>query len=175
MDQDLPDGLRADRHRDLVGRARHVWTRRAGLLVLCGLIAASLFNVFGQQQDTAIAQGAGTRLTLETPHALRGGDLYQVHLEISTTAGISNLRIHLSQGFLDGFTINSISPDASSEASINGPVALLYGRLDSGSRMEIFIQGQVNANTVGRRDWGIDVYDGAKRLAGVHRTLTLFP
>jgi hypothetical protein len=98
-----------------------------------------------------------------------------VHLDISTGVGIANLRLLLSQGFLNGFTINSISPDASSQVSRNGPVALVYDRLDSGQRMEIFMEGQVNANTVGRRRWGIDVYDGTTRRAGVHRTITVFP
>jgi hypothetical protein len=175
MSDELPEGLAAGRHRDLAGRGRYVWTRRAGLLLLCAFIGAALLNVFGQHSQTAVAQGAGTRLTLETPHALRGGDIYQVHLEISTTAGIANLRIHLSQGFLDGFTVNTVSPDASSQAGLNGPVALVYGRLDSGSRMEIFIEAQVNPNTVGRRDWGIDIYDGTRLVTGVHRTITVFP
>jgi hypothetical protein len=169
------EGLTVARHRDLAGRGGHVWARRAGLLVLCAFLAAALLNVFGQHEETSVAQGAGTRLRVEAPHALRGGDIVQLHLTISTTTGISNMRLHFSQGFLDGFTFNTVSPDASSEAGINGPVALVYGRLDRGKRMEIYIQGQVNPNTVGRRHWAIDIYDGTKRLTGFHRTMTVFP
>jgi hypothetical protein len=175
MGDELIDGLLATRHRDLAGRAGHVWVRRAGLLLLSGFLLAALLNVFGQRHETAVAQGAGTRLALEAPHALRGGDLYQVHLAISTTTGIASPKLLLSQGFLDGFTINTITPDASSQVSRDGPALLTYDRLDSGRRMEIFIEAQVNANTVGRRHWDIDVYDGTRRLTGVHRTITIFP
>jgi hypothetical protein len=175
MSDGFLEGLVAERHRDLAGRSGHVWVRRAGLLLLCAFIAAALLNVFGQHQETAVAQGAGTRLTVQAPHALRGGDIVQVHLWISTTPGIGSLRIVVSQGFLDGFTFNSVTPDASNQTSRNGPVALEYGRLDSGGRMEVFIEGQVNPNTVGRRRWSIDLYDGAKRLTGFHRTITVFP
>jgi hypothetical protein len=175
MSDGFLEGLAAERHRDLAGRSGHVWVRRAGLLVLCAFIAAALLNVFGQHRQTAVAQGAGTRMEVEAPHALRGGDLYQVHLAISTTTGIGSLRILLSQDFLDGFTINSVWPDASNQSSRNGPVALEYNRLDRGARMEVFIEAQVNANTVGRRHWGIDIYDGPKRLTGFHRTITVFP
>ncbi|MDX6655363.1 MAG: hypothetical protein QOH62_156 [Solirubrobacteraceae bacterium] len=175
MSAGFPEGLTVERDRDLAGRGGHVWVRRAGLLVLCAFIAAALLNVFGQHQETSVAQGAGTRLTVEAPHALRGGDIVQLHLTISTTPGIANLRLHFSQSFLDGFTFNTVTPDASNQAGINGPVALEYGRLDSGNRMEIYIEGQVNPNTVGRRHWDIDIYDGTKRLTGFHRTMTVFP
>jgi hypothetical protein len=176
MSDELPEGLAAGRHRDLAGRGRYVWTRRAGLLLLYGFIGAALLNVFGQHQQTAVAQGGGVRMAVEAPHALRGGDLYQVHLSIDTTTAIGKPTILLSQGFLDGFTINSILPNANNQTSSNGPVALAYNnRLASGDRMEVFIEGQVNANTVGHRHWGIDVYDGTRRLAGYHRTITVFP
>jgi hypothetical protein len=175
MTEELLEGLGAARHRDLAGRGADIWVRRAGLGLLAAFVVAALLNVFGQHPRTAVAQGAGTRLSVRAPAALRGGDLYQVHLVISTTTGIASPKVLLGQGFLDGFTINTVKPDASSEVSHNGPVALMYDRLGSGRRMEVFIEGQVNSNTVGRRHWDIDVYDGTRLITGVHRTITIFP
>lgn len=142
---------------------------------MVAVCAAALLNVFGQRQDTSRAAGAGAAMEVRAPHALRSGDLYQVRLTVTTTAGIDSPKILLGPGFLDGFTINAVTPDPSSQVSRDGRAVLAYERLDIGRTMDVFIEGQVNAGTAGRRAWGIDLDDGTRHLAGFHRTITVFP
>jgi len=51
----VPAGLTLERHRDLQGRSRQVWYRRALLLVLVAIAALALANFFGQKPTTSRA------------------------------------------------------------------------------------------------------------------------
>jgi hypothetical protein len=45
---DSPVGIDRERHRDLTGRNRHVWWRRAALLAIAAVPVLALLSVFGQ-------------------------------------------------------------------------------------------------------------------------------
>jgi hypothetical protein len=73
-------------------------------------------------------------------------------------------------------TINTIEPSASSETSRqDGSLQLNLGPLAAGQSFTQYVALQVNPTTVGRRAADIDLLDGERTIATVHRTLTVLP
>jgi hypothetical protein len=52
---------------------------------------------------------------------------------------------------------------------------LELGHIRKGASYILFIQLQVNPTNVGRRSQGVALYDGARLLSTIDRTITIFP
>ena len=172
---DYPHGLAAKRHRDLAGRERDPWIRRAFLFLLTALVVAALVNIFGQRSQTLRAGGPDARLEVHGPERVRGGLLYQQRITVRALHDIAHPRVVLGTGWLDGQTINTIEPGAVGETSRDGKLVLSYDQLSAGDKLEIFVDYQVNPTHVGRTDHGVELDDAERPLARVNSTLTTFP
>jgi hypothetical protein len=172
---DFPDGLERGRHVELTERGRHVWARRALIVVLLAVAGVALMNLFGQQNSNTTASAPAASLTVRAPDRLRGGLLYQTVFTVVAHRPIERLHLVLTPGWLDGMTLNTLEPAPGQEGSRNGRLSLSYGTLDPGQKLVVFADWQVNPTTVAHRDVDADVYDGGELLAHVHRTLTVFP
>jgi len=170
-----PEGLTLTRHRDLEGRERNPWTRRAILVVLTAFVALGLANVFGQYHSTETVTAAAASLTLESPDRLRSGLYYQSRFAIDAREEIENATLVLDAGWLEGMTLNTLEPSPVGEASRDGRIALELGHVPGGGRHVFFLQFQVNPTTLGVRSGDVDLYDGERLLLHMERTVVVFP
>jgi hypothetical protein len=170
-----PWRLTLRRHRDLDGRGPEIWVRRGLLLAPLAVVSLSLAGVLGQPPSTSSASAPKASLEISAPPHLRGGLLAQARFEIHARSQLSNARLLLDSGWLEGITVNTIEPTPQSETSAGGRLALTLGRIAAGDTFVLFLQVQVNPTSVGRRSAGVALYDGPTRLLGISRTLTIYP
>jgi hypothetical protein len=173
---EYPDELDAARNRDLDGRGHHVWVRR-GLLALGVLpVALALFGAFGQEASTSTVAGPAARVKLVAPRTLRGGLLWQAHVEVNALRDVAHPRIVLGSGFAHGMQVNSIEPAAEGEAGRDdGRIVLSYADLPAGGRLVVYLQFQVNPTTVGDQDTSVELDDAEQPVARVSHTITVLP
>jgi hypothetical protein len=172
---ETPDLIVLRRHRDLAGRRKGIYWRRALIAVLGAFLVAGLAGVFGQPPEDLAADGAAARLELSVPSHLRGGLLYQARFTIRAHRTLTNALLQLSPGWAEGQQINTIEPSPVSEASHDGQLVFALGKIPAGKIHVLFMQFQVDPTNVGRRAANVDLYDGSRRLATIHRTITVFP
>jgi hypothetical protein len=173
----VPEHLDEGLHRELAGRRTEPWVRRGVLLVLVVILALGLANVFGQRASITDVSSAGAGLRMSAPTAARGGDIFEMRLEITAAgAPIEKPRVVLGRGWLEGITINTQSPaDVAEEGTPNGGVVMSFDTVPAGQTLTVRMQLQVNPTTVSRREAVVVLRDGGRELTRVTRTLTIFP
>jgi hypothetical protein len=171
----IPDGIVLKRHRDLEGRQKDAWVRRA-FLVLIGIVPLlALFNLFGQRPHLATATSSAADLELYAPGHVRGGLLWEARFTISAHRDVKDAVLELDKGWLEGMTLNTIEPSPIGEGSNDGKLVLDLGHVPGGQRHILFMQFQVNPTNVGRRPQNVRLYDGTKLLTTIDRVVTIFP
>jgi hypothetical protein len=173
--QSLLADLPPDRHLDLAGRGYEPWVRRAVLVLFLALVALGLANVFGQKAATSSAAGAAAELTIEAPDRLRAGVLGQGTIRVDAARRVAQPRLVLDEGWIDGMTINTISPEAADQGTDEGRPVLSYDELPAGDSLTVRISYQVNPTTIGSRPGGVVLLDGDREIARVDRTIVVFP
>jgi hypothetical protein len=172
---DVPDYLVLKRHRDLEGRERNPWTRRALLSLLAVVLGLAAVNVFGQRPTTAHADGAAGSLEVHAPTRLRGGVFWMARFHVRARREIRRATLVLDPGWLEQMHLNTLEPAPIGEASRDGRIALDFGRVASGQSLLVFMQFQVNPTNVGRHSHDVELHDGETLLARIDRTVTVFP
>jgi hypothetical protein len=171
----LPDGITLERNRDLRGRTRAPWLRRALLCCVAALPVLALLNVFGQDPSTSSASGPAASLSVTATTRLRGGLIFQVRVKVVARQEIKQLQLDFDEGWWESMSVNSIQPEPSNQSSHDGQVVLSYGSLPAGKTLVCWIYFQVNPTNVGKRREDVALLDGSQVLARVHRSLTIFP
>jgi hypothetical protein len=172
---DVPQWLTLKRHRDLVGRERHPYTRWILLGVLGVFVGLASLNAFGQRPLTTRAEVPAASLKVYSPARLRSGLYYESRFTIEAHEEIEKATIVLDPGWLEGMTLNTLEPGPIGEASRNGRIAMELGHVPAGGRHLFFLQFQVNPTNLGRRSADVDLYDGERLLVHLDRTVTVFP
>ena len=172
---EIPEGITMKRHRDLEGRRWHIWAQRAGLALLTALVITALLNVFGQRPSTVSAASPAATLSLNAPDSLRGGLLFGAHITVQAHREIKNAVLVLDEGWLDGFTMNTMQPTPLGSASRDGKLILTLGHIPAGHSYTLWMQFQVNATQVGIDRQNVVLLDGQQRLAELHRSVTTYP
>lgn len=172
---DAPEGIKVGRHRDLQGRGWQIWVRRGLLALVAVFVLLALFNVFGQASSTALAESAAASLSVHSPTKVRGGLLWQARFTVEARQEVKNATLVLSQGWLDGNTINTVEPSPLGEGSRNGALTFQLGHIPQGEHYVLYVQFQTNPTNFGRRRADVKLEDDGKQLLAVHRTLTVFP
>ena len=172
---EAPDEIVLTRDRDLRGRRKEVWVRRAllGLVIVVPILA--LFNLFGQRPGTTKASTAAATLTVYAPTRLRGGLLWEGRFHITAHREIKNAILVLGTGWAEGMSINTIEPSPVGEASRNGKLAFTLGHIRQHESFILFMQFQVNPTNVGHRSRKVALYDGKTLLATANQKVTIFP
>jgi hypothetical protein len=171
----VPDTLTLRRHRDLEGRRKDAWVRRALLALVSVVPLLALTNLFGQRPHVATATAAAATLELYAPGHLRGGLLWEARFTIVAHRELKDAMLELDKGWLEGMQLNTIEPSPVGEGSNDGRLVLDLGHVPQGRRYILFMQFQVNPTNVGRRPQNVRLYDGTKQLATIHRRITIFP
>ena len=170
-----PDGLRIERNRDLHGRSRHVWYRRALLGAIAVLPILALLNVFGQRPTTTSAHTVPADLVVTAPARLRSGLIFQVRVKVTAHQAIQKPQLVFDPGWWESMSENSMAPNPSSETNENGRIVLSYNTLAAGHTLIAWLYFQVNPTNVGKRREDVELDDGSTPITHVHRSLTIFP
>lgn len=172
---DVPEWLTLERHRDLIGRERHPYTRWILLAMLGVVVGLASLNAFGQRPLTSRAEVPAASLKVYSPSRLRTGLYYESRFTIAAREEIANATLVLDPGWLEGMTLNTLEPAPVGEASRDGRIALELGRVPAGGLHRFFLHFQVNPTNLGRRSADVELYDGERLLVHVDRTVTIFP
>jgi hypothetical protein len=171
----IPDQIVLRRDRDLVGRDRELYVRRA-LFVLAPLVTVlALLNVFGQRPQDTTARGDAATLRLHAPARVRSGLLFEARFTVEARRTLRNAVLLLAPGWFEGMTANTIEPSPESERSVDGKTALDLGRIEAGDSHVLYMQFQINPTNVGRRSQRVELLDGERSVATLPRTVTVFP
>lgn len=171
----MPKSLDRSLDLELQGRGHHSVYRRLGLGVLGLVVIAALFNVFGQETTTTVAEGPKATLSVNAPPHLRGGLLFQARFEIEAKQRLAHPKLVLSSGWLDSMTLNTVAPTPLSENSGADGLSMGFEGLPAGHKLIVWTDWQVNPTNVGRRSENTTLFDGSIRIASAHRTVTVFP
>jgi hypothetical protein len=170
-----PEGLTLKRHRDLHGRERRPWARRALLAVVGLVVLLGLGNAFGQRPTASTSASPAADLSVTAPSRLRGGLYFEARFRIDAHRTLRDATLVLDEGWLHGMTLNTVEPAPAGESGRDGDVALELGRIAAGTGHVLYLQFQVNPTTVGRRSNDVALYDRGRLLARIDRTMTVFP
>ena len=169
------DSVNLTRARELCGRAREVWVRRAGLVVVAAIVVLALFNVFGQAPSDSTANSPAATLTVLSPTHVRGGLLFEARFTIVAHQELKKATLVLGRGWAEGMTINTLEPAPSQETSDNGRLSFQLGDIPAGTSFVFYMQFQVNPITVGSRTQLAEVLDGSTTLVSLTRHMTVLP
>jgi hypothetical protein len=170
-----PTSIDLGHHRDLEGRSHEAWIRRALLCLLLVVPVLGVLNFFGQSPGSSTVGSAVATLNVQSPTRLRSGLLYQARIQIIPHRDIKNAILELDPDWLEGVTVNTIEPSASSQVSRHGRLALYLGPISAGDRWNEYVEFQVDPTTVGHRNGTVTLYDGSRRLVSLTRSAIVFP
>ena len=171
----MPDDAWVERNRDLVGRERDPWVRRAGLLLLGAVVTAALLNVVGQRAEDSSASGPAATLELNAPSKARGGLIFQARVEVHAAREIQEPLLIFDRGWFDGLTLNTTVPDPTGQRTDNGRVVFEYDTIPAGRSLTVWLQFQVNPTRVGSEDQDIELWDGETPLVHLDHSLATVP
>lgn len=169
------DSVNLTRARELGGRAREAWVRRASLVVVAAIPVLALFNVFGQAPTEATADAPAATLIVSSPTQIRGGLLFEARFTIVAHQELKTATLVLGRGWAEGMTINTLEPAPSQETSDNGRLSFQLGDIPAGQIFVFYMQFQVNPVTVGSRSQLAEVLDGSTPLVSLTRHMTVMP
>jgi hypothetical protein len=172
---DIPQEMVLKRHRDLQSIAFNRPVRWALLTILAAFLVVGLANVFGQRPGTLWLRTPAATLKLYAPSHLRGGLLWQARFTLTAHRELKSAVLKLSPGWNEGTQLNTIEPSPIAEASRDGDLLLTLGHVPAGHVYRLFMEFQTNPTNVGRRRAEVTLYDGAKKIGTIHRTVTVFP
>ena len=172
---ELDRRLDLERLRDLRGRYRHPWIRRALLTAMLAGVAIAATGAIGQPTKTVVAGAGGARLEVQVPSVLRGGLMWRARIAVKTDRDIDHPRLILGPGFVEGMQLNTIEPGPDSEAGRGPRVVLSYAALKAGDELVVYAQLQVNPTTVGRQDTSVELDDETALVARVAHTTRVLP
>jgi len=170
-----PDQIVLSRHRDLEGRRKGVFWRRAMVGLLAAFLVAGLLNVFGQRPEDTTVQAAGVSLQLHAPTSLRGGLLYEASIMIHAQRTLHDPVLVFAKGWAVAQTINTLEPTPATQSSDEGQLSLGLGPIQAGSTYTLFAEFQVNPTSVGSYSGDVTLYDGNTKLLHIDRTLVVYP
>jgi len=170
----IPDGLILKVARDREGK-RDVKFRRVAVAALMVLLALGLLNLFGQHPSTSTAVAASARLEVYAPERVRGGLYYEARFRVDAVRELEEATLVLDPGWAEGITINTVEPSPVGEASRDGKLVFVLGRIPAGQKHVFFLQLQVNPTNVGHRSQDVQLFDGDELLATIERSVTVFP
>ena len=171
---DIPDQLVLKVARDREGR-RDVIVRRILFSAIVLFLGLGLFNLFGQQPSTTTAEAEAATLEVYAPERVRGGLFYEARFRVDAVRELEEATLVLDPGWAEGITINTVEPSPVGEASRDGKLVFVLGRVPAGQKHVFFLQLQVNPTNIGHRSQDVQLFDGDQLLATVERTVTVFP
>jgi hypothetical protein len=172
---EIPNTIVLKRDRDLDGREREIWIRRALFALVCVIPILALFNLFGQRAGSTTTEADAATLELYAPPRVRSGLLFEARFTVTAKRELKKAILRLSPGWAEGFTINTVEPAPTGEASDDGRLSFELGHIPAGSKHVLFLQFQVNPVNVGVHEQDVELDDGNQKVLTLQRDMTVFP
>ncbi len=100
----------------------------------------------------------------------------EARFHVVAKRGLKDAQLVLDPGWAEGMSMNTIEPSPIGEASDNGRLVFDLGHIRAGGSFILFVQFQVNpTNVAWHRPQNVELRDGTRVLARIHRTITVFP
>jgi hypothetical protein len=171
---EVPDQLTLNVARDREGK-RDVKVRRIMVAALVVFLTLGLVNLFGQRPSITTSEAAAATLEVYAPERVRGGLYYEARFRVDAVREVKEATLVLDPGWAEGITINTVEPSPVGEASRDGKLAFVLGRIRAGQKHVFFLQLQVNPTNVGHRSQDVRLFDGDELITTVERSITVFP
>lgn len=155
--------LDLERVRDLRGRTHHPWVRRGIVTVMAVVVLVALTGSLGQPEHLTTVRTAVARVDLRSPSTLRGGLLWPARITIRTRQRLVEPQLILGAGYVRGMQLNTIEPAPADESGRGRSIALTYATLQPGQQLTVYLQLQVNPDTIGRQDLSVVLQGGGDR------------
>lgn len=155
-----PTALDLERTRDLRGRAFHPWFRRVLVVAMAAIVLFAAGGGIGQPQHRSGAATPAARLDVHGPRTLRGGLLWPARVVVHARERLVEPQVVLGSGYVRGMQLNTLEPAPSDEAAHGASLALTYPTIEAGGRLTVYLQLQVNPDTVGRQDLSVVLRPG---------------
>lgn len=166
MAAEFPDGIEERHLGENTRRDEHRhWKALPFLGALMLLALAGLFG--GWPNRTHTTRQNDVLLAVEAPSALRSGEFFEIWVTVEAHRALAEPTIAFSAPYLRNLTINTVMPEGSEEGYANGAFLLTYDPLDTGKRLRIKLDGQVNPTLGGGNDGWIELRDGEAPLARI--------
>ena len=169
-----PDYLTLEAHRDAPLFLELVF-RWAFAGLLTAFLGLALANAFGQRPATSTVRASTAEVELLAPERLRSGLYYESRFTIRARRELRDAHLVLDRGWIEGITINTVEPSPLGEASRDGRLAFRLGHVPRGDEHVLWLQQQVNPTAFGRREQGVELFDGTDRLLRLSHSATIFP
>lgn len=124
------------------------------------VIVVALTGRLGQSEHTSSVRTATADLTVDTPSALRGGLMWPARVTIRARKRIVEPQVVLGAGYVRGMQLNTIEPAPADETTRGRSLALTYATLEAGDELTVYLQLQVNPDTLGRQDLSVVLQPG---------------
>jgi len=134
--------------------------RRAIVAMMAAVMVLALTGRLGQSERTSSAQTATAHVTLDAPSALRGGLMWPARVTIRARTRIVEPQVVLGAGYVRGMQVNTIEPAPTDETTRGRSLALTYATLQAGDELTVYLQLQVNPDTLGRQDLSVVLKPG---------------
>ena len=172
---DVPVGIDRARHQDLSGRNRHVWWRRAVLVVVAAVPVLGLLNVFGQHAEPVSYSSPAASLLINSPARVRGGLVFTTEIVITPHQQLHDARLYLDNGWFEAMSLNGVAPQPSTEDAQGRWQVWDFGQIPAATAFHVWISWQTNPTNVGRHPQTVALYDGGTYLMTADHALTVFP
>lgn len=168
----VESSLAVNRRHDQLG----VWIRRAAMCLLGAVVVVALANVVGQRATTAHAASSQAELAVRAPTAVRPGLLFQAKISITAKRLLPGAKLVLSSGWIDGLTLNTAEPSASTEKSgPDGSLVFDLGTMQPGQTWVEYMEYQVNPTSLSRRTQVVTLLSNTQPVVTLQRTMTIVP
>jgi hypothetical protein len=153
-----------------------VWIRRFGVGLLLAVVVVALCNVLGQRASDATVRASAADITVHAPTRVRPGLLFQARVTVVAHQALPKAELVFNKSWIDGLTMNTNEPSASSETSgPDGSLILTLGALQAGQTYTQYFEYQVNPTSFGRRSQTVTVTSNGMPVVSLSRTLTVIP
>jgi hypothetical protein len=112
---------------------------------------------------------------VQSPEDLRGGLIFQTRLTVHARTALKKPTLHMERGWFESMSVNSIVPNPAQMGSRDGNVSMTFPPLKAGHSLVVWIYFQVNPTNLGNRSQDVELDDGTRQLASVHRSVTVWP
>ena len=167
-----PQGISEEHWRPVSGWRRHA--SPASLVIFGLVIGLSLAGLLGHERTWATSN-AGTRLQVHAPEIIRSGEFFEMRIRVESDAPLSELAIGVEQSLWEDFTVNTLIPAATDEASEDGEFRFTFAELPAGTPFLLKFDLQINPDIVGGNAGAITLYDGGHELASVPISIMVLP
>ena len=168
----LPDGL-SDEHLHSPGG----WRRRGGVIALIALsllMVAALVGLAGVEETLAEETDVAT-VTWHAPQRIRNGQFLEMRLQVDAHERIDELVVGVDASLWEDFTINTLIPAATEEASEDGELLFTFGPIEAGGSFLMKVDAQINPDMLWLNEGAVTVYDGEEVIVELPVVMEVLP